>query len=95
VILRGADDGWTFTDRVLAAASILAEDLRCPGCGQSKEEAWNPDSEGYFEAHEATCQGCAEVRRSSEGEKEHHPERKIWVMNTRPPDVQLREWTPA
>lgn len=76
-------------------ASVLAEDMRCPGCGQPKHESWNPDSEGFYEAHEATCQGCAEVRRSAEGEKEHRPEVKHWVINTRPNDVPLREWSPV
>lgn len=95
MILRGSDPEWTFTNRVLAVASVLAEDMRCPGCGQPKSEAWNPDSEGYFEVHEATCQGCAELRRETEGEREHRPERKHWVTNERPADVQLREWVPA
>ncbi len=95
MILRGTEPVWTFTDRVLAAASILVEDMRCPGCGQPKSESWNPDSEGYYEVKEATCQGCAEVHRASEGDKEHLPELKRWVVNTRPPDVQLREWSPV
>jgi hypothetical protein len=86
---------WTFTDRVLAAASILAEDMRCSGCGQPKMESWNPDSEGYYLAHTATCQGCAALKSHTEDEKEHHPERKHWVEDTRPPGQRLREWSPV
>lgn len=74
---------------------MLSEDLRCPGCGQPKHEAWNPDSEGYFDAHEATCQGCRELRSASEGDREHRPEVKRWVTNERPADVDLRPWVPV
>jgi hypothetical protein len=94
VLLRGGEPEWTFVDRVLAVASVLAEDLRCPGCGQPKHESWNPDSEGYYETHEATCQGCLELHRANEGEKEYRPERKIWVSDTRPRDQPLRPWDP-
>jgi len=94
VLLRGGEPEWTFVDRVLAVASVLADDLRCSGCGQPKSEAWNPDSEGFYEAHDAICQGCAAVRRDSEGERESLPERKVWVMDTRPKDHQLRPWNP-
>ena len=95
MILRGSPTEWDFTNRVLAVASVLSEDMRCSECGQPKHESWNPDSEGYYEAHEATCQGCAELRRAGEGEKEHHPERKRWIVDIRPPDQPLREWAPA
>lgn len=80
---------------MLAAASILAEDMRCSGCGQPKHESWNPDSEGFYEAHSAVCQGCAALRSDSDGDKEYQPEKKFWVIDTRPPDQPLREWTPV
>ena len=95
MMLRGADGGWSFTDRVLAVASVLAGDLRCPGCGQAKHEAWNPDSEGWYEVKEATCQGCAEIERTRDQDDGFQPETKRWVVDIRPPDVQLREWEPA
>jgi hypothetical protein len=94
VLLRGAEPEWTFVDRVLAVAAVLADELRCPGCGQPKHQSWNPDSEGYYETHEATCQGCAELQRASESDKEYHPERKRWLVDTKPSDVQLRAWDP-
>lgn len=76
-------------------AHTYAEDMICPGCGQPKEEAWNPDSEGWYEHREATCQGCAALQRAADGEREHRPERKRWVVDTRPPDVELRPWIPG
>lgn len=94
MLLRGSENGWTFVDRVLAVASVLSDDLRCPGCGHPKHEAWNPDSEGYYEAQEAICQGCSAVIKSGEGQKDHGPELKRWTIDTRPKDVALRPWNP-
>ena len=94
MLLRGTDPSWTFVDRVLSVAYVLAEDMRCPGCGQPKHESWNPDSEGYYEFHEAVCQGCAELHRASEGEREYRPERKVFLIDTRPKDQPLRPWDP-
>jgi len=93
-LLRGAEPSWTFVDRVLAVAAVIADDLRCPGCGQPKHESWNPDSEGYYEAHDAVCQGCAKLHRANEGEKEYRPEKKTWLIDTRPKDQPLRPWDP-
>lgn len=76
-------------------AHVLAEKARCPGCGQPKHEAWNPDSEGWYEGREASCQGCAEIQRKADGEREPHPERKRWVIDTRPPEVELKPWSPG
>jgi hypothetical protein len=85
---------WSVMDRILAVADVLAQDLLCPGCGQPKHEAYNPDSEGWYETKEATCQGCAAVARDHEIHKEDAPERKVWTVDTRPPDVKLRPWSP-
>jgi len=86
---------WTFVDRVLAVASMLAEQLRCPGCGQPRHEAWNPDSEGWYEVREQTCQGCAaiEQKRESDG-NDYHPDVKRWVVDMRPAEVPLKPWNP-
>lgn len=97
MILRGSDpsEGWSFVDRVLAVASMLAEDLRCPGCGQLRHEAWNPDSAGWYEVKSAECQGCGELERTRDKDAGYEPELKRWVVDTRPPDQPLREWAPA
>jgi hypothetical protein len=91
-ILRGASPEWTWADRVLAVAAMLADDMRCGGCGQPKSEAWNPDSEGWYEGRQATCQGCAALARGAE--EKYEPERKRWVEDTRPVSVELRPWDP-
>lgn len=83
-------------DRCLAVASVLSEDLRCSGCGMPRHEAWNPDSDGYYEVKTAECQGCAAIERDRKRDKDepHQPEKKTWVIDTRPPDEPLREWNP-
>lgn len=91
-ILRGTPPQWTFADQVLAMATTLAEEMRCAGCGMPKHESYNPDSEGHYEPREATCNGCAALRRASEGEREHRPEVKRWVKDVRPIDEPLRPW---
>ena len=96
VILRGAKGKrWTTVDRTLAVALTLSQDLICSGCGQPKHEAWNPDSEGYYEAKDAECQGCAELARDSKKHEDHDPARKVWTINTRTAeDPPLRPWKP-
>lgn len=93
-MITGESGGWTFTDRVLATALILSEDMRCPGCGMPKHEAWNPDSEGWYEHREATCNGCSALQRASDGERAPKPDRKQWAVDTRPADVPLKPWRP-
>lgn len=93
VILRGTDPGeWSHADRVLAVALVIADQLRCSGCGQPKHESWNPDSDGWYEHREAMCNGCAALERAADGDRKHHPERKRWVVDTRPLEVELKPW---
>lgn len=95
VILRPGHPGtWTTTDRILAVAHVIAQRARCPGCGQPKAEAWNPDSDGWYEVREASCNGCAAIQRATDGEREHHPQRKRWAVDTRPATVELKPWSP-
>lgn len=95
-MLRGqSGKKWTVADRILAVAYALSKDLLCPGCGQPKHEAWNPDSEGWFEVKEAVCQACAELDRDSQKHRDSHdPARKVWTVNARPADEPLRPWNP-
>lgn len=80
---------------MLAVASVLADDMSCPGCGQPKHEAWNPDSAGWYEIREAECQGCAALERAAEADKKVRAERKRWAVDVRPPEVELAPWTPT
>lgn len=96
VILRQDHPGtWTYTDRVLAVGWVWAQRSRCPGCGQPKAEAWNPDSDGWYEGHEADCNGCAAIQRLADGEKHPRPDRKRWAVDTRPTSVELKPWAPG
>lgn len=68
--------------------------MRCSGCGQPKHESWNPDSAGWYEVKEATCQGCAALEQRRELDDGYEPESKRWVLDTRPADKPLRPWDP-
>lgn len=83
------------TDRVLAVAAQLSDDMRCPGCGHPKHEAWNPDSAGWYGLREAFCQACAVVERAAESDKKPRAEQKRWTVDERPPDVELMPWQPG
>ena len=94
MMLRGTPpDEWSYVDRVLMVAYVLAQDMLCPGCGQPKHETYNDDSEGWYEVRDATCQGCAEVERDSKQHQGVDHSRKVWVVDTRPPEVELRPMT--
>lgn len=82
-------------DRVLAVAHVLAGEMLCPDCGQPKHEAFNPDSEGWYEARDATCAGCAALAADSDAHKDgDRPGRKAWTVDTRPADLPLMPWAP-
>ncbi len=63
---------WSARDRGLAEALIEYEDGLCPGCGQPVDHAWDPRSEGEYEAHERTCMACQEKAMKTDG-REHKP----------------------
>lgn len=81
-------------DRTLAVAYTLSQDLLCPGCGQPKHEAWNPDSDGWFVTKSADCMACAELVRDGKAQEKHDPARHVWAVNERPVDQPLRPWDP-
>lgn len=69
--------------------------MLCPGCGQPRHEAWNPDSLGWYEVREAECSGCAALADDSKANKDHdRPQRQVWTVDTRPPDMPLMPWNP-
>lgn len=83
-------------DSILALAHTIAEQMTCSGCGMPKNEAYNPDSEGWYTVRDATCNGCVVVAKDADRHKDtHQPERKVWVIDERPPDVKLKPWTPS
>lgn len=68
------------------------EESLCSGCGQPKDVAYNPDADGWFEAHEVTCAGCKAQHEHGKG-KDPSPGGKLYVVDGRPADVQLKPWT--
>lgn len=94
-ILRGRKGKrFTYVDRVLAIAHVMAENMLCPDCGQPKHEAYNPDSEGWYATKDETCNGCLALSQDSKAHKdgEYQPERKVHVIDERPPDVALQPY---
>jgi hypothetical protein len=81
-------------DSVLAYAHTISEQLVCTGCGQPRHEAYNPDSEGWYVVHDATCQGCAAIEKDARIHKDDDTSRKTWVVNERPPEIKLKPWSP-
>lgn len=94
-ILRGETGReWTRVDAILATAHTYAQDLLCRDCGQPIHEAYNPDSEGWYVVKDSTCNGCLAVARDGDIHKDHQIERKIHVVDERPPDQPLAPWRP-
>lgn len=98
MVLRGAK-GKKFTrvDRILMVAYAMMPDLICSGCGQPKHDTLNPDSEGWYDLREEHCNGCVELdkdHKANEG-KDIDQARKVYLVDTRPPDQPLRPWTPG
>lgn len=52
-------DGWSVRDRGLAEALTELEDRVCRDCGQKRELAWNPDTNGWWDVHDVVCEACA------------------------------------
>jgi hypothetical protein len=63
-----------------------------------KHEAYNPDSAGWYAVRDTTCNGCAAVSKDADDQRRREndpgPERKVWVVDERPPDQKLRPWSP-
>ncbi len=57
---------WTETDRVYALALLAYEADVCAGCGGSREETMQPESEGMYTGEAYKCHGCAAVARASD-----------------------------
>ena len=57
--------------------------------------AYNPDAEGWYEAHELVCAGCKAHADLGKDHKEPTPGGKVYVTDTRPPELQLRTWAPT
>lgn len=77
---------------MLTLALTAHEDSLCPGCGQPKDVAYNPDSDGWYEAAEVVCAGCKAQHDHGKGQKEPTPGGKVFVIDSRPADEPLRPW---
>lgn len=76
-------------------ALLAYEDSICGGCGQPKDVAYNPDAAGWFETREITCAGCAAQHTEARKDKKPAPGSKTYVIDTRPPDLELMPWSLA
>lgn len=59
----------------------------CDGCGQEKADAYDPESDVYYDAREVVCRGCA--ARHGAGNQEPVPGAKVYVVGERPPEAEL------
>lgn len=75
---------WTDSDRWLALALDLHERSLCPGgCGHYRDEAWHPDSEGWYEAHGTQCWACDAIRQAAE-KHDPGPQVHVYASDERP-----------
>ncbi|MFC5425602.1 hypothetical protein ACFPLA_08600 [Brevibacterium otitidis] len=67
---------WGERDRVLAEALIEFDSTaHCPGCGQLRSKAWDPDTAGAWETHEdVTCYACAHTAEQQKKKKSNDDE---------------------
>lgn len=72
-------EGWSVRDRGLAEALTEYEDRFCSGCGQRRDEAWDPVTSGHYEAHEQVCNACAAVDDAHKEHKEPVPGLKVFA----------------
>jgi hypothetical protein len=89
----GKPGKWSDRDLLLSMALTAYEESLCSGCGQPKDEAYNPDAEGWYEAHEVTCAGCKAQQDHGNGKKEPTPGAKVYVVDSRPAEVKSRSWS--
>jgi hypothetical protein len=82
---------------MLTLALTQYEASLCGGCGQDKSVSYNPDADGWYEAQQLVCAGCAAMQNGPEGGDKNKPTpgAKVYVVDTRPPDVELLPWSPS
>ena len=69
---------WSARDRGLAEALIAFEASTCSGCGQPVRLAWDPRTEGEWEAVKHTCEAC-KARASATADGQTKPAEHITV----------------
>lgn len=85
---------WTYRDRLLLLAWQMYQDSLCKECGQDRERSMHPDQSGWYEVKVRTCQACAALEEDRDRQKKPSRARKEYVIDTRPADKPLPEWTP-
>ena len=75
---------WSPIDRTLALALTTHEDGLCAGCGQPRERSWNEDMDGYYEVHQATCQGCQAVANHVDGHGQPKGQDTLYLTDDSP-----------
>lgn len=74
---------------MLAVALTLFERSLCPcGCGFPRDKAWDPESDGWFEARTKVCYAKAAAVRYSEeqpkpGSEGYEPGALVYLVDTR------------
>lgn len=89
---------WDHVDRALALAYTLHLDGLCAHCGQPRDRAYNPDSDGYWSTFVHECLSCqARERRQKLTYEANGKVDKagvyVGVVDSAPHE-HLREWDP-
>lgn len=58
-IVREGEPQWTQDDTDMALALLELEAEKCPGCGHSKVDTFDPENEFGFVAEAVRCHACA------------------------------------
>ena len=83
---------WTDEDRALALEWQAEQRLRCPGCGQPRDESVGIHADEAYEAKARTCHGCAaldQAQRKAETDKLDRAGLHFEVHRIRPPSADL------
>jgi len=86
---------WSEVDRALHLAWTLYLDGLCSGCGQPRDRAYNPDSEGHWGTLTHHCEACKAIERRTKLERERDKTAGLRVAVTDvDPHRHLRPWNP-
>ncbi len=74
---------WTARDRGLAEALLAYEAEECSGCGQPRHTAWDPRTEGEWEAERHICEAC-KAREALTADVKPKPGEHVTVTRVKP-----------
>lgn len=79
---RPGEPLFTEEDTEAALEWIRERDLKCPGCGQPRDESMAPENQNRYRAHPIRCHACAARERAAEQRRkqENDPSGLMWSV---------------